>query len=132
MSDRKYISLDDIFVLSQLGAHAVVYGLGDKVQKTLEFIQTECADNAGGFLMQSIHLFSSGKVKEAIAFLEASPALSAEKNRDEALAFHLLLLQADGQTARIRQLGNHYLATNAITSESAHYAVRTILQDVEG
>lgn len=82
--------------------------------------------------MQSIHLFSSGKVKEAIAFLEASPALSAEKNRDEALAFHLLLLQADGQTARIRQLGNHYLATNAITSESAHYAVRTILQDVEG
>ncbi len=125
------ITSDDVFVLGNLGAKAVVAGLGDRAANVLAFMQKERPDNAGGFLMQAIHLFSSGEVKAAIEFLEAAPVFEAEINRDEALAFHLVLLQSDGQYDRALDLGHVYLGEDMIVSESAHHTIRTVIDEIE-
>jgi hypothetical protein len=125
------ITSDDIFVLGNLGANAVVAGIGEKAHNILKFMQFERPENAGGFLMQAIFLYSEGYVKEAIDFIEESPVFEATKNRDEALAFHLVLLQADGQLDRALDLGHAYIGEKLIQSESAHHAVRKTLKEIE-
>jgi hypothetical protein len=126
-----FFSRDDMFVLGNVAAMAVVSGLGQLSLTVLNFLRQERPKNAGSFLLYALFLQSRGQTKEAIAALEDSPVFEAEINRDEAIALHLVLLQADGQLERAMDLGHAYLGENIITSESAHHTVRTVIEEIE-
>lgn len=130
MTNTTLMTPDDAFVLGNLCLLAVLRGHGEAAQPILRAIQTERPRNAGGFLMQAMHLCAQEKTAEALEFIESSPIYEAETNRDEARAFHVVLLNAEGWFDRARELGESLLADPEFTSESAHHAVRTILNDL--
>ena len=121
---------DDIFVLGNIGAMAVLRGKGAEALQILQWIQQERPTNAGSFLMHALYLFSEGRTAEAISFLEQSPVFEAEVNRDEAIALHIVLLNYDGQYDRLVHLGEAYLAEGLVQSERAHHVIRTAVDDV--
>ncbi len=132
MTDNQTLfTRDDMFVLGNVAAMAVVADVGELCLTVLNFLREERPNNAGSFLLYALFLQSKGRTREAIASLENSPVFEAEINRDEALALHLVLLQADGQLERAMDLGYAYLSENIITSESAHHTVRTVLEQIE-
>ena len=122
---------DDMFVLGNVAAMAVISDVGNLSLTILNFLREERPQNAGSFLLYALFLQSKGRTKEAIAALENSTVFEAEINRDEAIALHLVLLQADGQLDRAMDLGHAYLGENIITSESAHHTVRTVIEEIE-
>ncbi len=124
-------SRDDMFVLGNLAALAVVTGAGNLSLKILDFLRRERSKNAGSFLLYALYLQSQGMTQDAIAALEDSPVFEAEENRDEAIALHLVLLQADGQFDRALDLGHAYLGEDMIQSESAHHTIRTVIEQIE-
>lgn len=122
---------DDMFVLGNIAAMAIVKGIHEPTLHILEFLSAERPKNAGSFLLYALILQDKGEVKEAIRYLEESDVFEAEINRDEALALHLLLLQEDEQFERALDLGHAYLGENIVVSESAHHTIRTVLQQIE-
>lgn len=132
MKSASLITDDDLFVLGNLSATAVSSGKGNQAIKIVRLLQEERPDHAGGYLMEAMHLSSQERITEAIAVLEDGPVFEAKTNRDEALATHLVLLQADGQFDRALDLGHAYIEGGFITSESAHHTVRTVIDEIEG
>ena len=132
MSERQqFFSRDDMFVLGNVAAMAVMSDFGDLTLRTLSFLHDERPENAGSFLLYALFLQSRGQTREAIEMLENSPVFEAEINRDEAMALHLVLLQSDGQLERAMDLGYAYLDQDILTSESAHHTVRTVIDQIE-
>lgn len=132
MSERpQYFTKDDMFVLGNVAAMAVMADFGELTLNTLNFLHDERPENAGSFLLYALFLQSRGLTREAIEMLENSPVFDAEINRDEAMALHLVLLQIDGQIERVMDLGYAYLDQNILASESAHHTVRTIIEQIE-
>jgi len=120
---------DDIVVLGNLASSATLLGLGEHAQSLWRLVQELRPDNAGGFLIEAMYLFSLGHFTAAIERLENSGALHAAVNRDEALAFHLYLLQQDGQFERARMLGGAYLEEGLLQSEAALQTVRIVIDE---
>lgn len=131
MTRDSLLTDDDTFVLGNLGTAAITNGRGDEAMNVIHVLQDERPDHAGGFLMEAMHLSSKGQISEAIAVLEDGAAFEATTNRDEALATHLVLLQADGQLDRALDLGHAYLDEGFISSESAHHTIRTVIEEIE-
>lgn len=127
----QYYSRDDMYVLGNIAAMAVVSDVGNLSLTILNFLRNERPENAGSFLLYALHLQSLGRSKEAIESLEDSPVFEAEINRDEAIALHLVLLQADGQLDRAMDLGHAYIGENIVKSESAHHTIRTVIEEIE-
>ncbi len=123
-------SADDMFVLGNISAKAVVMGLVDGVLPILRFIQAVRPENAGAFLMEGMHLSSVAGAAVALRYLEGSPVFTAETNRDEAIAFHLVLVQESGNSAHALELGETYLAENLLSSESAIHVVERLVHDL--
>lgn len=130
-SQMELYSRDDMFVLGNVAAMAVISDVGEFCLTILNFLRAERPENAGSFLLYALYLQSRGKTQEAIESLEDSPVFEAEINRDEAIALHLVLLQADGQFERAMDLGHVYLGENMIASESAHHTIRTVIEEIE-
>jgi len=122
---------DDLFVLGSLGARAVVGGQGEHALGILKFVQTEASDNAGGFLMEAVFLHSIGFISEAIDLLEDAKVFDASKNGDEAMAFFIVLLRADGQTKRALDLCNSVLWDGSIQSEATLNSLEQIMEELE-
>ncbi|WP_210256065.1 hypothetical protein [Chelativorans sp. Marseille-P2723] len=128
MPEVQYSS-DDIFVLGNTASLAVRVGLGEGAQSLWKLVQEVRPENAGGFLIEAMYLFSRGEAGAGIDLLESNGALAADVNRDEALAFHLYLLQQDGQLERAHKLGSIYLDEDLLQSEAALEAVQTIVTE---
>jgi hypothetical protein len=125
------LTKDDLFILGNIGARAILSGRGAETEKILSVLQAEQPNNAGSFLMQAVYMFSKRQVKEAIAFLEESPIFTADTNGDEAVAFFLVLLKEDGQLERARTLGDAILVNGLVESPSARHAILKVLDDIE-
>jgi hypothetical protein len=130
MSDT-FLSSDDLFILGNVGARAILSGFGADATRILSVLQTERPSNAGSFLMQAVYMFSSGQPREALRFLESSPIFTAEVNGDEAVAFFLVLLKETGEFERAKTLGATILDDGLISSESARHAILKVLADIE-
>lgn len=76
-----------------------------------------------------MYLFSTGKTTEAIELLENSGALEAAVNRDEALAFHLYMLQQNGQLEHAYEMGKIYLDEELLQTEAALEAVQIVVHE---
>lgn len=122
---------DDMFVLGNIAAFAIRSGLGEPALPLLRCVQGERPKNAAAFIMESLYLHSIGKTVSAIEFLENSNAFSSEKNSDEALAFHLMLLHEDRQFKRVANLGAAYLSEGLLESEVAINTVNTLLESCQ-
>ncbi|MDC0659466.1 hypothetical protein N6L27_15805 [Leisingera sp. SS27] len=120
---------DDMFVLGNIAATAIKTGYGDLAQPLLKLIQEERPANAGAFVLEAMYLHSIGQTEEARLFLETSGAFQTENNRDEAVAFHLYLLQQAGSIEQAHELGQAYLAEELVTSPSAIAAVSTVIAE---
>lgn len=120
---------DDIFILGNIASLAKRIGLGESAQSLWKLVQEVRPDNAGGFLIEAMHLFSTGQTAAAIELLENSGALEAAVNRDEALAFHLYMLQQDGRLEHAHNLGRIYLDEDLLQSEAAIEAVQIVVNE---
>jgi hypothetical protein len=125
------LSDDDLFILGNVGARAILSGFGADATGILSVLQTERPSNAGSFLMQAVYMFSSGQPREALCFLEESPIFTAEVNGDEAVAFFMVLLKETGAFERARTLGAAILEDGLISSESARHAILKVLAEIE-
>ncbi|WP_176086016.1 hypothetical protein [Martelella sp. HB161492] len=122
---------DDLFILGNIASLAVRTGIGEQALPLLKLVQQHRPENAAAFIVESMYLLSIGKKQAALALLENCGAFEAEKNRDEALAFHLYLLQQDGQLQRAVRLGTAYLEEGLIESKSAIEAARFVTTECE-
>jgi len=122
-------SNDDVFVLGNVASLATRIGLGEGAQSLWKLVQEVRPENAGGFLIEAMYLFSKGEFAGGIELLENSGALEAAVNRDEALAFHLYLLQQDGQLERAHTLGRVYLDEDLLQSEAALEAIQIVVSE---
>ena len=122
-------SKDDIFIIGNVASLATRVGLGEGAQSLWKLVQEVRPENAGGFLIEAIYLFSLGDFTAAIELLENSGALEAAVNRDEAIAFHLYLLQQDGQLERAHDLGRIYIDEDLIQTEAALEAVQIVVSE---
>lgn len=122
-------SRDDIFVLGNIASLATRIGLGEGAQSLWKLVQEARPGNAGGFLIEAMYLFSTGNFIAGIELLENSGALEAEVNRDEAIAFHLYLLQQNGQFEQAYTLGKAYLDEDLLQSEAALEAVQIVVSE---
>ena len=120
---------DDMFVLGNIAATAIKKGHGAQADPLLKLIQEERPANAGAFVLEAMYLHSVGKAEEGRAFLESSGAFNTENNRDEAVAFHLYLMQQIGQFEQAYELGQAYLAEGLVTSASAVLAVSNVVSE---
>jgi len=120
---------DDMFILGNIAALAIRSGAGEAGLPLLRCVQKERPGNAAAFIMESLYLHSIGKTVSAIEFLENSNAFSAEKNSDEALAFHLMLLHEDKQFNRVIHLGEAYLSEGLLESEVAINTVNILIEN---
>lgn len=120
---------DDIFILGNIASLATRIGLGEGARSLWELVQEVRPENAGGFLIEAMYLFSTGKTTEAIELLENSGALEAAVNRDEALAFHLYMLQQNGQLEHAYEMGKIYLDEELLQTEAALEAVQIVVQE---
>jgi hypothetical protein len=123
---RMEFNRDDIFVLGNIASMAVMNGFGEHALPILKLLREARPDNAGVILLEAMYLNSVGACGDAISLLENSDAFQALTNRDEAVAFHLYLLQQDGQIERAGNLGQTYLEENLVESEAACEAIRII------
>lgn len=130
MSDT-ILSEDDLFILGHVGARAILAGFGADATRILSVLQAERPSNAGSFLMQAVWMYSTGRAREALEFLEGSPIFTAEINGDEAVAFFLVLLKETGEIDRARKLGNSILDDDLVASEAARHTVLKVLKDIE-
>lgn len=124
-----HFNADDMFVLGNIAATAIKKGHGALAEPLLRLIQAERPANAGAFVLEAMYMHSVGRTEDARAFLETSGALQTENNRDEAVAFHLYLLQQSGDVEQAHELGQAYLAEGLVTSESAISAVSTVVAE---
>lgn len=122
---------DDMFLLGNIAALAVVSDMGSGALRILNLLGLERPKNAGSYVLLALHFQSQGQTAQALRMLEESPAFECNENRDEALALHLVLLQADQQFDRALDLGHAYIAENIVKSENAHHTVRTVIEDIE-
>ncbi|OED49568.1 tetratricopeptide repeat protein [Leisingera sp. S232] len=120
---------DDMFVLGNIAATAIKKGHGALAEPLLKLIQEERPANAGAFVLEAMYLHSVGRTDDAREFLETSGAFQTENNRDEAVAFHLYLMQQAGQIEQAHELGQTYLAEGLVTSDSAVSAVSTVVSE---
>ena len=120
---------DDMFVLGNISATAIKTGHGALAGPLLKLIQEERPANAGAFVLEAMYLNSVGKAEEGREFLESSGAFNTEYNRDEAVAFHLYLMQQIGQIEQAYELGQAYLAEGLVTSASAVLSVSTVVSE---
>lgn len=121
----KYLP-DDLFLLGNIAFKAVMQGRGESALPILSLMQKARPSNAGSFLVQSMYLYSLGETEKAIRFLEESNVFQAASNRDEAIAFHLFLLQENGEDSRAEQLGQAYLDEDLVTSPAAIETIRIV------
>ncbi|MGL6209785.1 MAG: hypothetical protein ACRC14_08155 [Paracoccaceae bacterium] len=117
-------------MLGNIASKAVVAGLGEGALPILRFIQEIRPENAGAFLMEAMHLSGAEGAEVALRYLEDSPVFSAETNRDEAIAFHLVLVQECGNSTYALELGETYLAEKLLVSESAIQLVERLVDDL--
>lgn len=122
---------EDVFILGNIASYALNRGLGEYVLPIIKLIQEVRPKNAAAFLLEAMHKYSIGEVREAIQFLEASGTFDAAVNRDEAVAFHLFLLQQDGQVQRAANLGRTSMATGSIESGAAREMIRIVTAECE-
>ncbi|TPW28834.1 hypothetical protein FJU08_16020 [Martelella alba] len=122
---------DDLYILGNIASLAVKTGIGEQALPILKLVQQQRPNNAAAFIVESMYLFSIGKKQAALSLLETCGAFDAEKNRDEALAFHLYLLQQDGQLKRAVRLGTAYLEERLIDSKSAIEATRLVTTECQ-
>ncbi len=125
-------SSDDIFILGNIASFATRIGLGEGAQSLWKLVQEVRPINAGGFVIEAMYHFSTGDPAAGIELLENSGSLKAEVNRDEALAFHVYLLQQDGQLERAYRLGRTYLDEDLLQVESALEAVQIVVKECAG
>lgn len=128
---REYHNNYDIFILINLAFSALIRGAGEYVLPIIKFIQEICPHNAGPFLLEAMHKYSDGRIHEAIQFIETNRSFYAAVNGDEAVAFHLFLLQQDGQLKRAHDLGRIYMNEGLIMSDSAQEMVRIVTIECE-
>ena len=122
-------SSDDIFILGNLASLATRLGLGRHARSLWRLVQDVRPENAAGFLIEAMYLFTAGNVAAGIKLLEEAGALQAAVNRDEALAFHLYLLQQDGQLERAYVLGTSYLQEGLLRIEEALETVQIVVDE---
>jgi hypothetical protein len=122
---------DDIFLLGNIAARAVTQGRGEEVSAVLKLLQWERPDNAGGHMLQAVHLFSVGAIAEAIEFLEAANVFDAETNGAETFAFFLILLKEQGDHRRLQAEIRKYRSKHRILPESARHAIETTLAEIQ-
>ncbi|MCP1846096.1 hypothetical protein ACVIHI_009125 [Bradyrhizobium sp. USDA 4524] len=117
---------EDIFLLGNIASTAVNKGIGEHVTLIISLIQDARPQNAGSFLLEAMYKYSIGKTREAIHLLETGKVFEAAINRDEAVAFHLFLLQQDGQIERAADLGQIYMDEGLVGSDSAREMIRIV------
>ncbi|QPC44316.1 hypothetical protein HW532_17395 [Kaustia mangrovi] len=122
-------SSDDMFILGNIASLATRIGLGEGAQSLWKLVQEVRPENAGGFVIEAMYRFATGDLTAGIELLETSGSFDAEINRDEALAFHLFLLQQDGQLERAHRLGGTYLDEDLLQSEAALEAVQVVVSE---
>lgn len=130
IEDKKQFLVDDIYLLGNIASHAITLGFGDEALKILKFLQIARSKNAGAFMMEAMHMAAIGNITGAIQFLEDSAVFGADTNRDEAIAFHLLLLQENSQNDRALKLGEAYLAENLLMTDTARNTVERLVSEL--
>ena len=92
MTQENFFRTDDVFVLGNLGLLAVRKGLGKDALTVLSIVQQLRPHNAAAFMLESMYLFSCGRLEDAMSVFEKSDPFQALSSRDEAVAYHLFLL----------------------------------------
>ncbi|WP_156936570.1 hypothetical protein [Chelativorans sp. J32] len=123
------LTSDDVFVLGNIASLATLIGLGEDARPLWKLIQEFRPENAGGFLIEAMYFFSLGDFSAGIDVLEQTGAFYASVNRDEALAFHLYLLQQDGRLERALGLGEAYLDEGLLRAEAALQTVSIVVDE---
>ncbi|RCS21557.1 hypothetical protein DUT91_23240 [Phyllobacterium salinisoli] len=122
---------DDIFIMGNIAALAVQKGHGEQALPILKLVQEARPENGGAFTLEAMHLASIGACARAIVLLEGIAIEQMKINRDETIAFHLILLQQDKQHKRAAQLGHAYLECGLIESPEAREAIRLVVAECE-
>lgn len=130
MSNGVAFGKDDIFLLGNIATRAVSVGRGGEAQSILKFIQVERPQNAGGYMLQAVFLYSVGRIDEAIELLEDADVFHAETNGPETFAFFLILLKEAGDTQRVLREAAEYRAMHRSLPESARHAIDTVLAEI--
>lgn len=131
MIEPSEFSSDDIFLLGNIAALAVRHGQGEQALPLLKLVQEARPENAGAFMLEAVYLHMIGECAQAIEFLENITIEQMKINRDETIAFHLFLLQQDGQQKRAAKLGHDYLNAGLIASEGVRESIRLIIAECE-
>lgn len=131
MSALLSFTKDDIFLLSNIAARAVTQGWGGQVSSLLKFIQAEIPNNAIGYMLHAIYLYSVGAYDEAIAFLENINVFDFTVNGPETFAFFLVILKEKGDFRRVKEEAQRYRSRNKNLSEAVSQAIDTILSDIK-
>ncbi len=124
----EFINKDDAFLLGNIGMFSISAGLGEYGLPLLKFIQKYRPENAGSYIGEALFHMNSGNIEEAINVLENSPAFIAEKNSDEALAFHLFITYYSGDIEKTRELGTAYLEEKLVTDKNCIESIKEIMK----
>ncbi|MES0864923.1 hypothetical protein ABLN87_21470 [Ruegeria sp. SCPT10] len=117
-TDFTYIECD-FFVLGNLSSLAIRNGNGESCLRMLKFLQLAKPKNAATFHLEASYYRSIGERELALAFLESNNIFQMEKNRDAAIAFHLLLLFELERIGEVSRLGRIYIEENLVNEPSA-------------
>ena len=131
MTQENFFRTDDVFVLGKLGLLAVRKGLGKDALTVLSIVQQLRPHNAAAFMLESMYLFSCGRLEDAMSVLEKSDPFQALSSRDEAVAYHLFLLGQMQRDEELLHLCNAYLEEDLITSEAARHTILTTIEDAQ-
>lgn len=122
------VTKDDVFLIGNIGMMGVIANRGEEIAPMLEFVKTARPQNAGGFIVEALHLYSSGETEAALVLMEDVVSLDMEANRDEALAFHTFLLMQNGKTKEAHTLAQAYLEDQIVTTPEAKATIEEILK----
>lgn len=126
------INADDVYLMNNLSYRGTKAGLGEAAIPCWEMLQQERPQHALSFLLHASHLDTEGDLKGAIAKIEADGKIfSAEESRDQALAFHILLLKKDGQINRVKSLTKIYLSEDLIKDRKSKKSLETIMRKID-
>ena len=121
------LNRDDVFIMNHLSFQALQQDQGERALPLYETLHAEAPEHAASFMLHAMYLCSVDKLDEAIQVMEEGEIFRAERARDEAIAFHIYLLQQDGQERRCRTLARTVLDEDLVTAPGARRTIEAVL-----
>ena len=117
---------DDVFLLGSICMTSIIMGHSEQSVPIFKLVKELQPNNAGGFMMHALYLYTTGKDEEAIEIMQEAISMDAEANHEEALGFHLFLLYHSGNFEDSYDLAEIYIREQLVSSP----VPRGIVEDI--